>query len=131
MTPDGRKLYVTAETDNNVTVIDVEAKKATRRFTVGKRPRWAAFTSDGARAYVSAEVGGVVSVIDVARDSVIATIALGDTKPVGVVLSHDDKWVYVAEGHAAQVVVIDATDRRPLLEVPWESEEGPESRALT
>jgi YVTN family beta-propeller protein len=48
-------------------------------------------------------------VIDVARDSVIATIAVGDTKPVGVVISPNDKRVYVAEGRGAQVTFIDAT----------------------
>lgn len=94
-----------------------------------------AFTSDGARAYVSAEIGGVVSVIDVARDSVIATIAVGDTKPVGVVISPDDKRVYVAEGRGAQVLFIDAATNRVVDSIavgrrPWGIALSPDGKRL-
>jgi YVTN family beta-propeller protein len=109
ISPDDRWVYVTAETSNTVSVIDTRALKVVSNFLVDPRPRDAAFSPDGTRAYVTAEIGGSVSVIDVAQHRVIATIELPETaKPVGVVVSPDNRFIYVANGHGNSVAFIDA-----------------------
>src|SRR5690606_7323687 len=67
---------------------------------------------DSARAYISNEIGASISVIDVASSSVIDTIALPEgSLPMGVVLSPDDKSLYVANGRAKTVVAIDVASK--------------------
>ncbi|HEX6575518.1 MAG TPA: beta-propeller fold lactonase family protein, partial [Gemmatimonadaceae bacterium] len=78
-------------------------------FLVDVRPRAAAFSPGGARAYISAEVGGSVTVVDVAKHEPIGTISLekGEGKPVGIVVSHDGRWLYAANGRTSTVSIVD------------------------
>jgi PQQ-dependent catabolism-associated beta-propeller protein len=107
--PDGRWVYVTAETSNSVSVIDTRADSVVANFLVDVRPRAAAWSPDGSRVYVTNEISGSLSVIDGARHRVIATVALGDGsgKPVGVAVSPDGRRVYVANGGTGRVSVMD------------------------
>ena len=47
ITPDGRWVLVTNESDNSVSVIDTGTLKIVKSVQVGKRPRDVAFTPDG------------------------------------------------------------------------------------
>ncbi len=120
MSPDGRWAYVTAETSNTISVIDVPARDVTASFLVGERPRAAVFAPDGHRAYVTNEISGTLTVVDVARHAVIATVELaeGRAKPVGVVVSPDNRTVYIANGHANSVSVVDAGTLRETQVIP-------------
>ena len=48
--PDGRYVYVSAEEDDKLEIIDVAARKQIAQLTLGTRPRGIAFTPDGAKA---------------------------------------------------------------------------------
>ena len=67
ISPDGKLVYVTAESDTSIRVLDAATGAVKARIKVDRRPRDVAFTPDGKRAYSTAEVGGTVSVIDVAK----------------------------------------------------------------
>ena len=117
--PDGRWVYVTAETSNVVTVIDAKKEQVAANIMVDARPRVAIFTRDGTRAWVSAEIGGSVSLIDVKRNRVLKRIRLAAAdKPVGMVLSPDEKRLYVATGRGNGVAVIDTAAMRVTGNVP-------------
>src|SRR5258705_11910351 len=58
VSPDGRLVYVTAETTHTISVIDTAALKRVATILGGSRPRESAFTPDGQRAFVTAELGG-------------------------------------------------------------------------
>ena len=80
----------------------------------------------GDRAFVSSENGGTLSIIDIHRDTVTAVVRIGEgtTKPTGVALSPDGRRLYVANGAASRVTVIDPAAARVLsaIEVgtrPW------------
>ncbi|HEU4769840.1 MAG TPA: hypothetical protein VFS77_20915 [Pyrinomonadaceae bacterium] len=91
ISPDGRWVYVTAETSNTVSVIDTAKNDVVATFMVGARPKDAAFSPDGSREYVTAELGRTLSVIDTKTHTVVRTIHLpsGDgVKPMGVVVSN-------------------------------------------
>ena len=61
---------------------------------------------------MSAELGGTVSVIDVERHAVVATIPQPEgTKPMGVAISPDGERLFVANGRAGTVSVIDTKSR--------------------
>jgi PQQ-dependent catabolism-associated beta-propeller protein len=107
--PDGKLVYVTAETSNVITVIDAKKERTAANILVDPRPRAAIFTKDGSRAWATAEIGGTVLEIDTRRSRVLRRIRLGRAdKPVGLVLSPDEKILYVATGRGNGVAVIDA-----------------------
>jgi quinoprotein dehydrogenase-associated probable ABC transporter substrate-binding protein/PQQ-dependent catabolism-associated beta-propeller protein len=108
LSPDRKKVYVTSESDHAVTIVDAQSAAVLGSIEVGWRPRDAIFSADGSRAYVSAEHGGSVAAVDVATNKVLQTIALPPASlPMGLALSPDDRRLYVANGRARTVSVID------------------------
>jgi quinoprotein dehydrogenase-associated probable ABC transporter substrate-binding protein/PQQ-dependent catabolism-associated beta-propeller protein len=106
--PDRATVYVTSETDHAVTVVDARSGVVLDSIEVGWRPRDAIFTADGSRAYVSSEHGGSVAVVDVAASEVRETIPLSSgSLPMGLALSPDERRLYVANGRARTVSIID------------------------
>ena len=80
----------------------------------GARPRDIAFTNDGALAFVTAENSGVITVFDVKTHRVKTTIALPrpagapvPPRPMGAVMSPDGQTLYVSNGRAKSISVID------------------------
>jgi len=138
ISPDGRWVYVMAETSNTVTVIDTQEQEVVKTFNVGVRPRDAAFSPDAKRAYVTSEVGQSMAVVDVPTHTVITTVTLNHRegyKPVGVVVSHDGRTIYVGGGRANCVSVIDAESLKILADVPagnrvWGIGLSPDGRKL-
>jgi len=117
--PDGRWVYVTAETSNVVTVIDAKQEKVAANIMVDARPRVTIFTKDGTRAWASAELGGSVQLIDVKRHRVLKRVKLGPTdKPVGMVLSPDEKTLYVAAGRGNGVAIVDVATMKMTAKIP-------------
>lgn len=123
--PDGNTVWITGETDHNLTILDAKTGKVQGHINVGKRPRDLAFNADGSRAYSTSEIDGTVWVIDVSARKVLKVITLPkDSKPMGVVVSPDDKRVFVANGRGGTVSVIDAatntvTSTIPVGQRPW------------
>ena len=129
--PDGKTVWVTGETDHDLTLLDAETGKKVGRIEVGKRPRDLAFSPDGSRAYVTSEVDGTLWVLDVASRKPIATVKLAEgAKPMGVVVSDDGKRVYVANGRG-KTVSVRRRRRRTRSPIRWRSGSGPGASALT
>src|SRR3546814_16106288 len=94
--------------------IDTASHAITDNVLVDARPRFAEFSPDGSQVWVSAEIGGTVSVIDNASRQVvhsigfeIAGIRAEAIQPVGVRLSQDGRYAFVALGPANRVAVVD------------------------
>ena len=95
--------------------IDTEKRAAVDHTLVDARPRYAQFNKDGSRLWVSAEIGGTLSVIDTASRKVEQTIRFkikgvpqDRIQPVGVKLTDDGRYAFVALGPANHVAVVDA-----------------------
>ena len=74
-TPDGKRVFVTAEATNTIAVIDPWEGVILADILVGNRPRRGTFTPDGSEYWVTNELGGTVSVIDTETLQVIHTIS--------------------------------------------------------
>lgn len=94
VTPDGRKLYVSNEQGNSVTVYDIGMAMATP-LLVGTAPVGVAVSPDGSRVYVSNRGGDSVTVISTVTDQVVAQVMVG-AGPTGLVISPDGKQAYIA-----------------------------------
>jgi YVTN family beta-propeller protein len=124
--PRGTKMYVTGESDSTVMAFDASTGRRLGVMHVGARPRFMAFAPNGAWGLVTTEDGGLVHVVDVRRDTVLATITIGDrtTKPTGIAISPDSRYAYIANGRANQVSVIDVPARAVVASIavgqrPW------------
>lgn len=114
VSPDGAVAVTTSETTNMVHWIDTKTLQAIDATPVGQRPRYAVFSRDGRRLWVSSEVGGVVSVIDVASRQVekvidfdVTGVSKDKVQPVGIRLTRDGRYAFVALGPADRVAVVD------------------------
>jgi len=121
VSPDGRIAINTSETTNMVHWIDTASLTLIDNTLVDQRPRHGEFSKDGSILWVSAEIGGTVAVIDVARREVIKTIRFqikGVTpdrvQPVGIKLTDDGRYAFVALGPANHVAVVDAQSHEVL-----------------
>ncbi len=115
VSPDGKMSVTTSETSSMVHWIDTATFQQVATTLVGQRPRSARFSDDGTKLWVSAEVGGTVHVIDTASKQQIKEIsfkipgvARDKIQPVGVKLTKDGKYAFVALGPSNHVAVIDA-----------------------
>lgn len=105
VSPDGRKLYVCNRFDNDVSVIDLEAKKIAR-VPVSREPVAAAVTPDGKSVFVAShlpvdrsdgnDVAAVVTVIDTETNRpTVIRLPNGSSSLRGVCVSPDGKYAYV------------------------------------
>jgi len=114
--PDGKVVYVTSEQDGKVTAIDTATFAVVGEIRVGMRPRALTFTKDGSVAFVSNEFGGTLTAFDPRTNQVLGTVPIEakvqrGQRPMGLVLSPDDKWLYVSTGRGEAVAVVDVGKR--------------------
>jgi PQQ-dependent catabolism-associated beta-propeller protein len=114
VSPDGKWVVNTTETTNMAHIIDAESFEMVENVLVDARPRHAEFTHDGAEVWVSAEMGATVSVIDMASFEIKHTIPFDvpgvpreSVQAVGIALSSDGRYGFVALGPSNRVAVVD------------------------
>lgn len=110
VSPDGSKVIVTSESTNMLHVISVPDHQLVANILVGSRPRAATFSRDGKWAYASAEIGGEVKRVNMTTYEVDKVTSIGEdeAKPKDVLLSNDEKTLYVAGGRANKIFLFDA-----------------------
>jgi DNA-binding beta-propeller fold protein YncE len=104
--PDGF-MYVTAELDNAVDIIDPHSLKRVASIAT-ERPEahMLAITKDGKRAYTSNVGSGTVTVLDLVHRKPITVISVADIAQ-RISLSADDRWVFTADQKKPRLAVID------------------------
>jgi YVTN family beta-propeller protein len=109
VTPDGKQFYVTCETGGEIFVIDTSSYKVVGHFTVPVRPRSVDFLSNAAIGFIPSESKGQLNVIDTATPKLLQTIDLpAGSRPMKVKVSPDNSKVYVSDGRAGTVTVLDS-----------------------
>jgi len=115
VSPDGKWAVNTSETTNMLHWIDTSTQTLADSTLVDQRPRFVEFNHDGSQLWASAEIGGTVTILDVASRAILKTLTFkikgvhpDKVQPVGIKLSADGKYGFVALGPANHVAVIDA-----------------------
>ena len=115
VSPLGDVAVNTSETTNMVHWIDTKDWVLIDNTLVDQRPRHVEFTKEGDTLWASSEIGGTVSVIDVNSRSITHKIEFkirgvhpDKIQPVGIKLTTDGKYAYVALGPANHVAVVNA-----------------------
>jgi PQQ-dependent catabolism-associated beta-propeller protein len=120
ISPDGKRVIVTSESTNMLHVITVPGNTIENNILIGSRPRAATFSKSGDIAYATAEISGEVVKVDMSSGKIIKTGSTGDSKskPKDVLLSKDEKTVYVAGGRANKIIVMDANTLEIIKSIP-------------
>jgi len=120
ISPDGSKVIVTSESTNMLHVITVPGNTITDNILVGSRPRAAVFTKNSKIAYASAEITGEIVKVDMESAKILIRAQLEDpkSKPKDLVLSKDEKQLYVAGGRSNSVWLMDATTLEVIKDIP-------------
>jgi PQQ-dependent catabolism-associated beta-propeller protein len=120
ISPDGSKVIVTSESTNMLHVIAVPGHTITDNILVGHRPRAAVFTKDNKTAYATAEITGEIVKVDMENTKILKRAQLEDpkSKPKDVILSKDEKHIYVAGGRSNSVWLMDADTLEVIKGIP-------------
>ena len=105
-------LYVTAEIENAVRVIDPKTLKTLASIPTGQpESHMLAITQDGRRGYTANVGPGTVSVLDLEAKKTLAVIPISEMIQ-RISLSRDDKMVFVGDQIKPELVVIDTTTNK-------------------
>ncbi|WP_286238449.1 YVTN family beta-propeller repeat protein [Neptuniibacter halophilus] len=115
VSPDGKIAVNTSETTNMVHWIDTSTYELVDNTLVDQRPRHVEFSKDSKILWASSEIGGTVSVIDVATRQIfkklnfeIKGVHPDKIQPVGIRLTDDGRYAFVALGPSNHVAVVNA-----------------------
>lgn len=120
ISPDGKHVIVTSESTNMLHVIKAPENVIEKNILVGSRPRAATFNQASNIAYATAEISGEVVKVDMENGKILVKGSTGDakSKPKDVLLSKDEKVIYVAGGRANKVLVMDAESLEIIKGIP-------------
>lgn len=136
VTPDGKQFYITCETGGEVFAIDTTRYAVVGHFTVPVRPRSVDFLSNAAIGFIPSESKGQLNVIDTSSPKVLQSIQLpAGSRPMKVKVALDNSRVYVSDGRAGTVTVIDSKSYAVLATIkvgtrPWGIALSPDGKYL-
>ncbi len=96
LTPDGKKLYVAAQTANRVFVIDTASRAVSTSIPVPAAPTAVVVSPDGGHVYVVSHEAAVVTAIDPKSDTVAGSLPVAQ-HPWGASVSGDSRTLYVTQ----------------------------------
>jgi YVTN family beta-propeller protein len=134
--PDGKSFYVTCEAGGEIYVIDTASYKVLGHFTVPLRPRSVDFLPGTGIGFIPSESVGQINVIDTVHYKVVKAITLPTgSRPVRVRVAPNGQKVYVSNGRAGTVSVLDSHSYELLDTIkvgvrPWGLVISPDGRYL-
>jgi PQQ-dependent catabolism-associated beta-propeller protein len=97
---------VANESDNLISVLDLEAKKVTEEVAVGVEPEGVAVNPNGTLVAATSETTSMVHIVDASTLSLIDNI-LVDTRPRSIQFSPDSKRLWVSSELRGTVTVLE------------------------
>ncbi|MGC1519899.1 MAG: beta-propeller fold lactonase family protein [Steroidobacteraceae bacterium] len=134
--PDGKRFYVTCEAGGDVYAIETAGYTTVGHFKVNVRPRTMDFLPNTDLGFVPSESTGELNVVDTANFKVAKVIALPTgSRPMSVKVSLDGRRVFVSNGRAGTVSVLDSRTYELLNTIkvgtrPWGMALSPDGKFL-
>ena len=104
--PVTKKVYVTNEFSNTLSVINGVTDSKADTISVGSFPYGVAVNPFNDRVYVTNRGSNTVSVIDGPTSTKLSNISVGNS-PVGIAVNPSSNWIYVANINSGTVSVMD------------------------
>ena len=115
--PDGKRFYISSETENVLDVVDRSSFHIIRSVPVGRRPNNIAITPDGRRVYICIRSGSTVDIVDTASLEKVKSVPVGDG-PHNVYCTPDGKQMLATSMGDKKITVIDVRTEAPEFEIP-------------
>ena len=134
--PDGKRFYITCEAGGDVYAVETAGYTTVGHFKVNVRPRTMDFLPNADVGFVPSESTGELNVVDTAGLKVTKVIALPPgSRPMSVKVSLDGRRVYVSNGRAGTVSVLDSRTYELLSTIkvgtrPWGMALSPDGKFL-
>jgi YVTN family beta-propeller protein len=106
----GDEAFITEQTGDEVSVLDLSSKQVVARIPVSGKPAGIAMARDGKTAFVTSTEGKYVTLIDTDARKIIGKIAMPDT-PLGIAADPSGSFVYVAGFYLPRLYKIDVAAR--------------------
>lgn len=103
--PDGKRLFVTVESDHTLRIIDTGSRQTVGTVKVSGRPNQVAVTPDGKYAVVPIRDGNQVDIVDVAKQKVVKSLPINE--PHNALNAGSNRYVYVSSMGSHEINVID------------------------
>lgn len=100
ITPNGKEVWAGHNTDGQISIIDTATDTVKQVIPASRMAFRLAFTSDGKTCVVAGGTGNELVLIDTASRAVRQRIATAGAVPQGILISPDDRWLFVATGRA-------------------------------
>jgi YVTN family beta-propeller protein len=134
--PDGSRFYVTCEAGGDVYAVETHGYTVVGHFKVNVRPRSMGFLPDGGIGFIPSESTGELNVIDTLNLKVLKVITLPQrSRPMSVKVASDGKRIYVSNGRAGTISVLDSRSYELLNTIsvgtrPWGIALSPDGKRL-
>lgn len=118
-TPDGKRMIVTNEADNTITMHEIRNGKLLKTVPTGKygnRPRGIKASPDGKRYVATLEFGNKLLILDASLNPVNA-VETGKT-PYGVAFDRTGQRIFVAASRENALQVFDAKSLKKIKDIP-------------
>src|ERR1700758_4979776 len=102
---DGKRLFVTVETDHTLRIIDTATQQTIGTVKVTGRPNQCAATPDGKYVVVPIRDGDSVDVIDVSQQKIVKTLPIKE--PHNALNTGSNRYLYVSSMGSHEIDVID------------------------
>lgn len=111
VTADGMRAFTANIVDNNVSELDLAAKRFVRTYPVPARPEGIAVTPDGREVWVGSNTTGAVTVVSTQSGDVVQTLT-GITFPYRLTASPDGRVMAIVDGQGNRLVIADVATHR-------------------
>jgi YVTN family beta-propeller protein len=102
---DGKRLFVTVETDHTLRIIDTATQQTIGTVKVTGRPNQCAATPDGKYVAVPIRDGDSVDVIDVSQQKIVKTLPIKE--PHNALNTGSNRYIYVSSMGSHEIDLID------------------------
>ena len=119
MSPNGDRLYVTNDDDNQLTVIDIPQNKIIKRIPIAKEPEGVSVSPDGHWIIATSESDNVAQWID-GNKLDIADSSTVEMRPRSSLFTPDGQQLWVSSEKAADLTVFDVETKRKIKTIRFE-----------
>jgi len=117
VSPDAKTAFVSERGADEVSIVDLGARKVAANVSGFKEPEGLALSADGSTLYVASYMANSVSVVDVKAKKATGRINVGK-RPAGLALSADGSRLYVCNRMSNDVSIVDPAQKKEIARVP-------------
>lgn len=103
--PDGKRLFVTVESDHTLRIIDTATQQVIGSVKVSGRPNQVAVTPDGKYVAVPIRDGDKVDIVDVAKQEVVKSLPIKE--PHNALNIGSNRYIFVSSMASHEINIID------------------------